>query len=101
MTVQAFFTIVFGLAATVIAVQQWRAARRKLKIDLFQLRWPIYFQTVGFLRASGSGEISVEHRNAFIETIAKSEFLFDREMHDYLDRLHIDAHKLSRASPDA
>jgi hypothetical protein len=95
-TLTAVAAVVFGFFATILAIQQWNTNQKKLKADLFQLRYPIFTETVAFLRSTSSGEVTPDQRNSFLEAVVKSEFLYGKEMHDYLEQLHLDGAKVGR-----
>jgi hypothetical protein len=85
-----FCTLVFGLAATRIAYQQWRTNLDKTRIDMFQQRYDVYEKTIEFLQASGTGQLTGEIRDSFLAAVVKSQFLFDRDLYGFLDELHRD-----------
>lgn len=93
--VQVLSAIVFGVAAILIAHSQLRTNKNKLAIDLFQLRYWVYTETGKYLRASSAGELNAEQRNAFLDAVIKSRFLFGEKMHAFLDRLHLEGSKVT------
>ena len=81
-------TLIVGLSVAFIAWQQWRVARNKLRMDLFDRRYKVYEATRQFL--------SVILRDAtfkdsdlftFYAGISDSEFLFRSDVVDYLTQM--------------
>jgi len=89
--VTALSTLVFGGAATYLARQQWLTSERTTKIDLFELRYGVFLETLAYLSASGTGQLTAEGRNNFLDAVVKSRFLFPKKIHDYLEQLHKDS----------
>lgn len=76
---------IIGLIAAGIAYAQYRAAKAKLNIDLFEKRYEIFQLTWEELTngANDIDEIGVE----FTNSIPKSQFLFGLEIHSYLNEI--------------
>lgn len=73
---------IIGLIAAGIAYRQYKAAKAKLNLDLFEKRYEIFHLTWGELSNAihDVDEISAGFTNA----IPKSQFLFGNEIHSYL-----------------
>jgi len=69
-----------------IAYRQWRTAQNKLKLDLFDKRMSVYQavrDTLGHIASRGS--ISQEQQIKYLSGIQTAKWLFDQELHDYLN----------------
>lgn len=77
--------IVVGAFASWIAAQQWRTARDKLRLDLFEKRWVIY-ETLNTIIANtlSRGAITLGEVDDFYRRTKGSEFLFDRSINAYI-----------------
>ncbi len=78
----AFVALVIGVIAAWIALQQWRIARAKLNLDLFERRLRVYRATDKYLLESLSGG-----PQGFFDTIEgldDASFLFGSEVIAYL-----------------
>ncbi len=81
----AFVALVIGVIAAWIAFQQWRVARAKLNLDLFERRLRLYRATDKYLLESLSGG-----PQSFLETIEglnEAPFLFGPEVTTYLQKV--------------
>lgn len=68
-----------------IAWNQWRTARRKLKLDLFDKRIVVYDavqHAIGQIMVHGKTSAEVE--SAYLIGISGAKWLFDKEMDEYL-----------------
>lgn len=86
----AFVALVIGGVAALIAWRQYRVARAKLNLDLFEQRYDLYHLIWTLLSAQGSPVPQIEAD--FGNSIPKAFFLFGNEVGDFmfecLDRLH-------------
>jgi len=84
----ALLTPVVAVFATIIALQQWRTAREKLKLDLFDRRLPVYEQTRDILsRRMALGSISSSEINDFGIKVRVSRWLFGSTIAEYLEEI--------------
>ena len=68
-----------------IARSQWRTARMKLKLDLFDKRIVVYEAVRTALgQIMVHGRTSAEIESAYLIGISGATWLFDKEMHEYL-----------------
>ena len=78
-------TLLVGLFVGFIALQQWRLARRKLQLDLFDRRYKVYDATKKFLSVI---LIKADFQDAqlfeFYGGTSDAEFLFDKDIVEYL-----------------
>ena len=83
----AFFVPTVALIATVIAHQQSRTARNKLKFDLFDKRMAVYDcvrEALG--NAATHGNLSQEQQIVFLSSIQPAKWLFGPEVAMYLEK---------------
>ena len=78
----AFVALVIGVIAAWIALQQWRVARAKLNLDLFERRLHVYRATDKYLLESLSG--GPQGLFDTIEGLDDASFLFGSEVIVYL-----------------
>ena len=82
----ALLTPVIGIAVAYIAWQQWRTARNKLKLDLFDRRLPIYERTRAFLaRRMALRQLDHNEITEFAIETRVSRWLFNPAMAQYLE----------------
>lgn len=83
----AFVALMIGLVAGEIAWRQFKVARAKLNLDLFEHRYELYDIVWAFLSARGNGGIEIE--KAFNNALPKAHFLFGQDIGDFmLDCMH-------------
>nr|WP_314901336.1 hypothetical protein [uncultured Deefgea sp.] len=95
--------IIISFAVASIAYQQWRVAKQKLRLDLYNRRFGVYENTLVFYQRLSGGQESVLAddfkgiRFAFIKSFRESQFLFDDDsgVYQLLDRLHSDSFKIT------
>ena len=91
-----FCVVAFG---AIIAYQQWRVARERLRQDYFQQCFQIYYlfhrliQSVSGIPGGDTAALLKEAETAR----AEARFLFEASMTPYLDSLFEDAHRISIA----
>ena len=81
----AFVALVIGVIAAWIALQQWRVARAKLNLDLFERRLSIYRATDKYLLESLPG--GPQGFFDAIEGLDDASFLFGSEVTAYLQEV--------------
>jgi hypothetical protein len=84
--VTAALTPIIGLTTVYIAIQQYKAARRKLKLDLYDRRYKVYEALMRFLKevVVSGGDVIIAQRQFLIDT-NESAFLFGKEVNSYLE----------------
>lgn len=85
---QAVATVAIGALALVIALGQWLTARSKLVLDLFEHRLKIYSdlrKPIAHVMTHASSDM--ENLIEFDRACDRAEFLFGKEVVDYLARL--------------
>lgn len=80
--------MVIGVGVAFIGYQQFRVAKHKLKLDLYEKRWSIYNAMRGLLVATykSSDEIQIATLKAY-EKKAEARFLLDNAACIYIDKL--------------
>lgn len=81
-------TLLVGLVVGFIAWQQWQLARHKFRLDLFDRRYRVFEATRKFLSAIFSNsDFSDAQLFEFYGGTSDAEFLFDRDVVDYLKQI--------------
>jgi hypothetical protein len=74
-----------ALIAVIIAVQQWRTARAKLKLDLFDKRFVVYDGARAFIGAvTTSGKVKDEELVTFLISTREARWLLSKDVQRYL-----------------
>jgi hypothetical protein len=100
-------TFCLSVAVGFVAWLQWRVARNKLRLDLFDRRWKIYAATSNFVDAINNDPTNVgSYLNDFNAGTSNAEFLFDSDVIEYIKQIrrravHMEtAHTLSENQRD-
>jgi len=96
----AFVTLIIGIIAASVAYRQYRTARAKLNLDLYDRRFELFDTTWGFLSSIVQGDLvrQKDHREILNNLLPSARFLFGEEIASYLDKiisLHIELFKLT------
>jgi len=83
----AIVALVVGFAAAVIAVQQYRVAKAKLQLDLFEERYKVFEVVHAFCNAHAKGVVESSVWDSFVEARRKSFFLFGQDIPDFCNEL--------------
>jgi hypothetical protein len=87
-------TFFLSVAVGIVAWQQWRVARNKLRLDLFDRRYQVYDATRRFVRVSVQDNAHIDrHLSAFSDETSNAEFLFDTDVVNYLEKIRQQAQK--------
>jgi len=82
---QALLTPTIGVVAAFVAWQQYRLAKQKHDIDIFNRRMQVYKATVAFLvKSESTHSISEDEYFNWLSDVAEGEFLFGKEIIDLL-----------------
>lgn len=85
--VTALLTPMIAIIAAWIAYSQWKTARRKLKLDLFEKRLEVYDAArTAIGQIIVHGKVSAEVESAYLMGIAGAKWLFDKKMVEYLNQ---------------
>jgi hypothetical protein len=81
-------TLIVGLSVAFIAFQQWRVARNKLRMDLFDRRYKVYDATRVFLSVIlRDATFTDSDLFTFYAGTSDAEFLFRSDVLDYLAQI--------------
>jgi len=88
--------LVVGIAGAYIALRQYKTARAKLKLDLFDRRYEIFMATWAHLSSivqngpepKGGESSAFEILKKFRNNIPQASFLFGNDIEIYLDEIH-------------
>ena len=83
----ALLTPLIGVLVAYVAFQQWRTARNRLKLDLFDRRLAVYQQARDFLvKQMALGHLESTEIAEFAIKTRVSRWLFNPSLADYLER---------------
>jgi|SRR5271170_1707414 len=81
-------TALIALIVAIITFQQWRVSKAKLKLDLFDRRYDVFFKTWVILSetvAKGTRETNYGLGTPFNNFLPQAKFLFGDDINNYLD----------------
>ena len=80
---------VIATTTAVIVVLQYGLARLRWRLDLYDKRYPVFADTMGYIASIvRSAAVTLDQTSQFLrETMAK-DFLFGHEVHDFLKSLY-------------
>lgn len=82
----AFLPPAIALMAVVVAISQWRIARMKLKLDLYEKRMVVYEAVKSALcELVIHGKTDPDIERDYLKGIAGSKWLFNKRLADYLN----------------
>jgi hypothetical protein len=97
-------TFFLSVAVGTVPWLQWRVARNKLRLDLFDRRYKVYEATVRFVRVSVQDFTHIDqHLSAFNDETSNAEFLFDTDAVNCLEQIRQRAQNgdaISLSDPD-
>lgn len=80
--------IILTILGLYIAIQQYRTNRKRIKIDLFEKRFSVFVAINKFISAiAKEGGVTQEQRMEFISDTRGAEFLFDKKIKLYIDKI--------------
>jgi hypothetical protein len=87
--VSAFLTPIIGVTTVTILVLQYYLARRRWRLDLYDKRYPVYLATMQYLSfILQSARVTDEELFKFLRNSKDKEFLFGKDVQQYLDELY-------------
>ncbi len=88
---QLLSTIVIGLIVAYIAYQQWRTNHYRLKLDLYEKRYEVYSAVITIFKEAllEDNYIASKHIGKYILNTAPTDFLFGKEVNDYLRKVGV------------
>lgn len=85
--VQALLTPVIALFAVYVAASQWRTARNKLRLDLFEKRYVVYEAAQKFIGSIvTSGKVKDDSMFAYMTATRAAKWIVSLEVEEYLER---------------
>lgn len=92
---QALLTPTIAVVAAFVAWQQYRLAKQKHDIDIFNRRMQVYKATVAFLGKSYSTHsIFEDDYFKWISEVAEAEFLFGKEILDLITDIEVTSNEI-------
>jgi hypothetical protein len=91
-----FVALIVAFVASIIQYNQWRTARDKVRLDLFEQRLDIYNELFFYLNEKVlKSEVTQDEFRALEKAMNAAQFLFPNDVYNYLNRLKnlIDAHR--------
>lgn len=80
---------IVALLVAVIAWRQYKVAKAKLNLDLFEHRYAVFEITRDYLSESIATEPSqISSRGKFTESIPRAKFLFGSEVASFMQQIH-------------
>lgn len=87
-TVTLILTGAIGCVTVYIAWQQWQTAKNKLRLDIFDRRYPVFEAALKLVSiAVQKGDVPDEARRGFVIATRGVQFLFDQKLQDYCGTL--------------
>ena len=94
----ALVSVITGLVVAYVAWQQWRTARARLKLDLYERRLKVFEAVMRFFdKIAATGTASYEAINALTAGTIEARFLFKEDIVAYIDKLRTQAIELRHA----
>ncbi len=91
----ALLTPLIGIVGTIIVIFQYRLARSRWRLALYDKRYPVFLSVRDYiLFAIQSGEMTNEEITKLLRNSIDFEFLFGDEIKNYLTELHKKGTKL-------
>jgi hypothetical protein len=88
MTPTAWLTALTAVIAAWIAYQQYRTARHRLRLDLFERRLAVYDSAITLIQSAvRDGNLQTDNVFTFVRDTRQAEFLFDQPVLAYIDAL--------------
>jgi len=82
----ALLTPTIAIFGSIIAYQQWRTARKKLKFDLFEKRFAVYHAARSFIASvMTSGKAKDEETYKFLSGTREAKWLLNDDIANYFD----------------
>ena len=94
---KGLLTPLIAIVATYIAWQQWQTNRKKLELDLYERRLRIYEEVQKILRViARDRKASFRDLLDFQASVSEMDFLFGREIREYIDEIYTHGCNLGR-----
>jgi hypothetical protein len=84
-----YLTLVLGITTGSILVLQYLLAKRRWRLDLYDKRYPVYLATMQYLSFIAlEASVTLEELIKFLRNSKDKEFLFGKDIQQYLDQLY-------------
>lgn len=94
-SLSGFLIPLIAIITIYIAYQQYRINHNKLKFDLYDKRFKVYYALMGLISyVIQTGTTTKEKTDKFRIDIYESKFLFDKKVYDHLNTIHNKANEL-------
>ena len=93
----AALTGVLGYLAYLVAQRQANTASAKLKLDLFDRRYAVYLSLTEFINDRQGRVVPDDEFTSHVRKLDQAQFLFDREVNDWLLELRKKARGMNNA----
>lgn len=91
----AWLTAVTAGVAAWIAYQQFRTARHRLRLDLFERRMAVYEATISLIQlAIRDANLTLDSIFVFVRDTRQARFLFDGPLIEYLEKVRVNSIEL-------
>jgi hypothetical protein len=93
-------TVCIATFVAIIAFNQWRINRDKLRLDLFNRRFDVYLRVLDYYQElfNGNGAPDAAITTSFLKAVRESRFIFPKAsgVHQFLEELWTRANDYSR-----
>jgi len=84
-----FTNLLIAFIAVSILVLQYLLAKRRWRLDLYDKRYPVYLGTMEYLSViMRDASVTMEELMKFLRNSKDKEFLFGKDVKDYLEELY-------------
>jgi hypothetical protein len=91
-----FLTPVIAIITVAILILQYFLAKRRWRLDLYDKRYPVYLATMQYLSSvMQKADVTQEEIFNFLRNSKDKEFLFGKDIQEYLDVLYEKGQDLS------
>ena len=97
--VTAFPVLLIGFLAWLVSRGQLLVAKEKLRHDLFERRFAVFYTFQNYLVAVASGKAAEELEAEVVARLATARFLFDPDQFEYLRTTFMDTSKVGNMQP--
>lgn len=86
----ALLTPTIGVVGVVVLVNQYRLERLRWRLALFDKRYAVYLAVSRFLsNIMATANVTNDQLFTFLRETRDQEFLFGKEIHDFIDKLYL------------
>ena len=89
--------IAFGIAAVIIAIQQWKISRNRAKFELYEKRLETFKAVEKYLGSVlRNGQTSTQDIIDLRWKFNENYFLYDRDIRDYIEDIYMESFEMLR-----